>query len=462
MSLILNAATGKTVPTTSAEAGKSIDLASGVRSTINEAASPSTPPSAAVYRALRDSATQLGPCPFTVGSAKQALHLYEEMLRIDPASREGHAGLYYAYSALGDKHRAVSHLGQAMQWPAILTLPYRGSEPPIPVLLLLSMNAGNVLIQRFLNDRIFQTYVVIVEFFEPSVRLPFHRLVVNGVGDADVRAEALSSAQGIIARTAAPVINPPDAVLATGRSANAERLARIPGVVSPQTALFSREQLQSPDAVDALMRSGFSFPLLIRAPGYHQGKHFVRVDSPELLTGALVDLPGDELIVIQFLDSRSADGKIRKYRVMMIDGRFYPVHLAISRQWKIHYFSAEMAHCPEHRAEEAEFLGNMSRVLGPRTMAALEQIQSTLGLDYGGIDFGLNQSGELLLFEANATMAVYRPDSNSQWDYRRAAIERIYEAVPRMFRTRASSNSIENQDDPAQHDSDAASNRRTG
>ena len=75
---------------------------------------------------------------------------------------------------------------------------------------------------------------------------------------------------------------------------------------------------------------------------------------------------------------------------MMIDGQIYPLHVAISSHWKIHYFTAEMAGDHEHRAEDAAFLENMPGVLGPVAMKALGQIQSTLGLDYGGIDFGLN------------------------------------------------------------------------
>ena len=37
-------------------------------------------------------------------------------------------------------------------------------------------------------------------------------------------------------------------------------------------------------------------------------------------------------------------------------------------------------------------------------------VQAVLGLDYAGIDFGLNPNGEILLFEANATMVVKHPD----------------------------------------------------
>ena len=92
---------------------------------------------------------------------------------------------------------------------------------------------------------------------------------------------------------------------------------------------------------------------------------------------------------------------------------------------------------PEHRAEEAEFLGNMEGVLGSRAMAALHAIQKTLGLDYGGIDFSLNANREVLLFEANATMAILQPDADTRWDYRRPAIERARQAVRTMLRERA-------------------------
>jgi hypothetical protein len=96
-----------------------------------------------------------------------------------------------------------------------------------------------------------------------------------------------------------------------------------------------------------------------------------------------------------------------------------------------------MADFQEHRAEDAESLENMTGVLGPRTMAALEAIQQRLGLDYGGIDFGLDDQGEVLLFEANAAMMVIPPDADERWDYRRPAVEQIYRASLKMLMERA-------------------------
>jgi hypothetical protein len=161
------------------------------------------------------------------------------------------------------------------------------------------------------------------------------------------------------------------------------------------------------------------------------------VETFEALPAALAELPGAELTVMQYLDARGLDGKTRKYRAMMIDGQLYPLHVAISSHWKIHYFTAEMADNPEHRAEDAAFLDNMPAVIGPLAMNALQCIQSALGLDYAGIDFGLNPQGELLMFEANATMVVNPPDPDVRWSYRLPAYQRIHAAVQKMLIKRA-------------------------
>jgi hypothetical protein len=166
------------------------------------------------------------------------------------------------------------------------------------------------------------------------------------------------------------------------------------------------------------------------------------VEAIAQLPAALAELPGEELTVLGYLDARGSDGKARKYRVMSIDGKLYPLHVAISSHWKIHYFTAEMGDSPQHRAEDAEFIENMPAVLGPRAMAALAEIQSRLGLDYAGIDFGLSADRQILLFEANATMVVNPPEPDEKWAYRRPAVERIYAAMRGMLMGRAAECSL--------------------
>ena len=80
----------------------------------------------------------------------------------------------------------------------------------------------------------------------------------------------------------------------------------------------------------------------------------------------------------------------------------------------------------------------MTKAIGAKAMAALERIAGVLGLDYAGIDFGIGPGGEVLLFEANATMVVNPPDPDARWAYRRPAVATILDAVGAMLRQRAS------------------------
>jgi len=374
----------------------------------------------------------LGNILHEIGEHGAAREHFEAALRLDASHAEAHQGLSYVLAELGDRKGAEEHRRLGFQDRALCSMPYRGEGPPVSLLLLVSSVGGNIPTRHLLDDRVFRTHVVLPEFYDAKIPLPPHQIVFNAIGDADLAARALTAAQSLVALSGAPVINLPSAVMATGR-ADHGRLAHLPGVVTPLTVTLPRDLLVSPEGPAAVARHGFRFPLLVRTPGFHTGRHFLKVESALALAAAVEQLPGQEITVIEFLDARGADGKVRKYRAMMIDGGIYPLHVAIASQWKIHYFTAEMAERADHRAEDAEFLENMPGVLGERAMAGLARIQSTLGLDYAGIDFGLSGTGDILLFEANATMVVNPPEADERWAYRRPAVERIFAAVKKML-----------------------------
>jgi hypothetical protein len=79
----------------------------------------------------------------------------------------------------------------------------------------------------------------------------------------------------------------------------------------------------------------------------------------------------------------------------------------------------------------------MTGVVGARGVAALARISEVLALDYGGIDFAVSREGDILVFEANATMVVYPPSGDPKWAYRRPAVERVLSAVHTMLTDRA-------------------------
>jgi Tetratricopeptide repeat len=368
---------------------------------------------------------------------------YEAALKADPDHAQAHQGLGAVLADNGDRDGAREHFRKGFAGHAIASLPYRGSAPPVALLQLVSSGGGNIPTAPFLDDCIFLTSVVVADYLDPMAELPLHQLIFNAIGDADLCESALEAATRVIAQSSAPVINDPRAVMKTGRISNAARLAALPGVVTAKTLAVARDILAGAGGAASIADLGFTFPLLLRSPGYHTGRNFILVETEADLATAAAGLPGSELLVIEYLDARGSDGSARKYRVMMIDGQIYPLHLAISRNWKVHYFTSDMADQPDHRVEESAFLSDMPAVLGGKAMAALTQIRDALGLDYAGIDFGLSPDGNLLLFEANATMVIAAPDPDERWAYRRTAITGIIEAVVAMIREKAAGRPIQ-------------------
>ena len=348
---------------------------------------------------------------------------YERALELDPEHPMAHQGLAYVLDELGDSERAAKHRVSGFR-EAVNEGSYRGEGEPVRVLLLCSALGGTVSTAQFLDERIFLTTALVVELFDDARPLPAHHVVFNAIGDADRCAEALVRAKEILARTDAPLVNNPDAVLATGRLQNAARLGTLDGVVAPLMHSFTR--------TDTNVCIPFDYPFLLRALGFHTGRFFVRVERAEDLRGALESMPGETVVAIQYLDGRGADGKYRKFRAIMVDGELFPLHLAISRDWKVHYGSAQMTEAA-HRAEEERFLTDMPGFLGAATMRALQNIVEAVGLEFGGIDFGVDPSGNVLLYESNATMTVVVPEQHDTATYRRLPAERIVLAVIKML-----------------------------
>ena len=369
------------------------------------------------------------------GAIDEARSEYETALRLDPRHADARRGLAATLAQSGASAAGAELREIAGEDNAVVNLPYRGNGKAIEVLALFSLGSGNVQLDRLLDDRVFATTKLVVELFDPARSLPAHDIAVCGVGDAESCGEALALADALLRReTQRPIVNLPKNVMATTRLENARRLRDVPGVRTPHMRLLARRGLTAPSVLEA---EGFSFPLLLRSPGHHTGQHFVLVEQPGDLERATSELPGEELYVMEYVDVRSDDGMVRKFRVMFVDGKLYPLHLAISPDWKVHYFSADMAGNPMHRAEDERFLENMPEVLGAEGLAALERISQTIGLDYAGIDFALTRSGEVLVFETNATMVIVEPAHEERWAYRRRPVQRVTDAFRQMLVSRA-------------------------
>ncbi|NNM92655.1 MAG: tetratricopeptide repeat protein [Candidatus Eremiobacteraeota bacterium] len=338
------------------------------------------------------------------GDVRGALEAYESALEIDPFELQIHLGLAQAYRRLGDEDSSERHRANAIKLAPMRSVPFRGTNTPIRVLALLASANANVDLEPLLPNDVFAITLAHVDAMLADATLPKHDVIFNAIGDADAAGAALALAEKIVARSDAPLVNHPSAVLKTRRDRNAARLRGRPALRVPRIVRYERERLRGGQADTSLSAAGIFYPFLVRAPGFHNGRYFRYVTDATELKAVLADLPGDELYVMEFIDTRDARGYYLKYRALFIGESILPVHAALSTAWKVHYDAADLAASELGRAIDSEFRHHPRERLGERAYAALESLQRELGLQYGGIDFGLDDGGNLVLFEANATM----------------------------------------------------------
>ena len=102
--------------------------------------------------------------------------------------------------------------------------------------------------------------------------------------------------------------------------------------------------------------------------------------------------PDDDHYVIEYVDyAASSDGHFRKFR--FVGEEVLPYHLAIGNDRKVHHVSTDMANQPRMQQEEAAFLGNPAAIFNAAHYQALRVVRERFGLDYFGIDCGLDPDG---------------------------------------------------------------------
>ena len=83
------------------------------------------------------------------------------------------------------------------------------------------------------------------------------------------------------------------------------------------------------------------------------------------------------------------------------------------------------------RDEERAFLEEPRAVFNARQYDVLRAIQTTVDLDYFGIDCGLDRAGNVVVFEVNASMLVHQ--NNERFPYKIPFVRAIKRAFDDML-----------------------------
>ncbi|MDR3468979.1 MAG: tetratricopeptide repeat protein [Xanthobacteraceae bacterium] len=378
---------------------------------------------------------RLGTVFFELDDIEMAIRHFEQAIALDPNDADSRYWIGGIRQMMGEVDAARTAYAAAEQIrPAIRRRAIR-SPPEFRVLVLFAPYAGNTPTQYLFKD---VTYDVdTLALFgpdEPDISSVGEiDVVLNLVSDADQAEAMLFAATGLAERLGKPVVNAPGKVLHTTRDAVAVLLPGIPALRVPRILRLDPDTDISAAALAALLP--FDFPVLARPAGTHGGDDFGKIGSPDELARYLAQRPDADHYVIEYVDVASGDGHFRKYRFMFVGETILPYHLAIGNDWKVHHLSTDMAHRPWMQQEEAAFLANPGAVFNASHFEALRTVRDRIGLDYFGIDCGLDRNGSLIVFEVNASMLVH--DDNAAFPYKAPFVRAIKAAFDAMLRSRA-------------------------
>jgi tetratricopeptide (TPR) repeat protein len=390
---------------------------------------------------------QLGKLHFELNELELALQCFRQAVVLNPRDSDS---IYWTGSIrqeMGDIPAAEAAYAEAAKIHPLIRRPAAKSPADFRVLALFAPFAGNLPTDYLFGDAAYDTdtlALLAAGEYDADVLKQGVQVVVNLISDADQAGVLLPLAADLADRLGKPVVNDPRQIQRTTRDAVAVLLQGIPGCRIPQVL----RQKAGADLSIATVQATFSSlsTILTRPVGTHGGDDFEKIEGPAGLTALLAERSDLDRYFIEYIDCRSADGYFRKYRFIFVDGQILPYHLAIADDWKVHYDSTDMADHPWMQQEEAAFLADPATVFDAAHDRAMREIQARIGLDYFGIDCGLDSCGNLVVFEANASMLVHQ--HNAAFPYKTPFVQRIKQAFDAMLRKFAVAGTAQMDRDP--------------
>src|SRR3984957_18120551 len=376
---------------------------------------------------------ELGKVCFELNDLEAAIKHFQEAVALNPRDADSINWMGGIRQRMGDVEGAQAAYAEAAQIQPLIKRPAAKFPADFRVLALYAPFGGNTPTEYLFKDTVHDTDTLALfaareydcELFRQNVQV-----VVNLISDADQTEALLPLAADLVDRLDKPTVNHPRKIQRTTRDAVAALLQGISGCSIPKAL---RHKAGAASSVAALQTAlPFSSPVLARPVGTHGGDDFEKIEDPAALSAFLAQRPDHDHYLIEYIDYRSDDGYFRKYRFIFVDGQILPYHLCIGSDWKLHHINTDMANQPWMQQEEEGFLNNPTAVFSPGNYEALQAIQQCIGLEYFGIDCGLDRSGNIVVFEVNASMLVHA--QNDEFPYKTPVVQRIKLAFDAMLR----------------------------
>lgn len=345
---------------------------------------------------------------------------------------------------LGQREVAAATQLEAIKLARFYRLPTAaGNQEKLRVLALVTPGdfMANTPLEFLLEDSdVVLEHLYVLEGAPLPDQLPEHDVLFIAVGEAD-------GTHGLLAELAEqtrdwprPVLNRARQLLNLSRDRVAEILRGAPGICAPMTLRAERSLLQqiADGRVDALALLGDGgFPLIARPVGSHAGQGLQKLEDRAAAATYLQQHGEQEFFISHFVDYSGEDRLFRKYRIVLIEGKPFVCHMAVSEHWMVHYLNAGMGDSAAKRAQEAQAMADFDTGFAERHRGALALVQEKFGLEYVGIDCGETRDGRLLVFEVDTSIIVHAMDPVDVYPYKQDAMRKVFAAFRALLQRTA-------------------------
>ena len=215
--------------------------------------------------------------------------------------------------------------------------------------------------------------------------------IINCICDASIQKRSLAMLQELMEKTSLRVINSPASIFACTR----ERL--VPGMHSGvKIPLTTSYHCRNSDLEQHLIKNAHQLPVLVRPVGMHNGIGLERIET---VSEFIPDDMESEYYVTDFVNFISPDNLYRKYRLIYVAGQIFHHHLLVGKGWCLHIKDVKdfMQDKPALMEEARYYINDIS----DEATARLSGIFENLGLDFGMVDYALDNEGQPIVFEVN-------------------------------------------------------------
>ena len=265
---------------------------------------------------------------------------------------------------------------------------------------------------------------------EPLPPVPEHDLAFVAIGESDDSHAVLENLAPMLEVWPRPVLNRKvKSIASLSRDGVSALFEGSQQVIAPRTVRVGRgdvERVAAGDAGVTLLENGLPWPWIIRPVGSHAGGQLEQIADAAALATYLLSVDAREFFVAPFIEYAGPDGLYRKYRIALIGGRPFISHLAISKNWMVHYLNAGMSTDAAKRDEEARVMAEFDTGFAARHAEGLAELCAKIELDYFGVDCAETADGKLLLFEADVAMIIHSMDEPELYPYKGPAMKKLF------------------------------------